>query len=358
MKIRFQSGERGIALMMVLIVIVVFASLAGLFAYSMKVETKLARNASFDSEFEWVGRSGIELARWVLANDGLGPYGQIDSKMSKWAGGPGDTNGPLAGLDLSHYEVGPGVIALKIVDQDSKFNINVADDVILRQALTMIGVDAAEIPTIADSILDWRDFDENRHPNGAESDEYKSKDPPYFAKDAAFDDLSELLLVNGVTPAMYFGSGGGGNYRPQILNRQSARASHFDEPSYPIGMVELFTPLSGRAVNINTCTATVLQVIPEIDGALAGAIIQARAGLDGTEGTEDDTPYRSPAEVARAVPGLPPNVLGYFTRYFSVRSLVFEATVTATLAGQTRTYIAMLRRNSPRDVQVLNMYWK
>ena len=120
----------------------------------------------------------------------------------------------------------------------------------------------------------------------------------------------------------------------------------------------MFTPLSGRLVNINTCTPTVLQVIPEIDENIAHAIIERRAGPDGQEGTVDDTPFRSPQEIATAVPGLPPQLGQYFARYFSTRSVVFEATVTATIGGQSRHYVAMLRRNNQRDVQVLNMYWR
>jgi type II secretory pathway component PulK len=44
----------GIALIIVLLVITVLAILAGGFAYSMKVETQLARNASFDDELFWL----------------------------------------------------------------------------------------------------------------------------------------------------------------------------------------------------------------------------------------------------------------------------------------------------------------
>src|SRR5262245_38448455 len=85
-----QQRRDGIALIIVLVVIVVLAILAGGFAYSMKVETTLARHASFSSELDWMGRSGVEVARWVLAQESQGPQGQVDSLRCKWAGGPGD----------------------------------------------------------------------------------------------------------------------------------------------------------------------------------------------------------------------------------------------------------------------------
>ena len=73
------SAARGFALVIVMLVIVVLGLLAGAFALSMKVESRLAANANNDAEMEWLGRSGVELARFVIANSG---------------GGAGPTSGP------------------------------------------------------------------------------------------------------------------------------------------------------------------------------------------------------------------------------------------------------------------------
>jgi type II secretory pathway component PulK len=94
MKIRHYQQDSGIALIIVLIMIVVLGILAGGFAYSMKVETTLARHASFSSELDWAGRSGIELAKWMLAEESKGQAGSYDSLKNYWAGGPGASNGP------------------------------------------------------------------------------------------------------------------------------------------------------------------------------------------------------------------------------------------------------------------------
>ena len=52
-------SEGGIAMVIVMISIFVLSILAGGFAYSMKVETRLARNANSETELEWLGRSAI-----------------------------------------------------------------------------------------------------------------------------------------------------------------------------------------------------------------------------------------------------------------------------------------------------------
>lgn len=347
--------QSGIALIIVLIVIVALGILAGGFAYTMKVETKLARNASFDVEFEWLARSGIELAKYVLGQGSIGPQGQVDSLNQKWAGGVGSTNDPLGDLPLDNYQLGNATISVKIEDNDRKFNINVADEMILRQAMILIGVDAGESSTIIDSILDWRDPDDDPHNSGTETDTYETFVPPYFAKNGPIDDLTELMLIRGVSPAIYWGSGAAGH--AAVLNRPQMQ-SNFEEPVYVIGLKDLFTPLSSRAVNINTTTATVLQIFPGIDENIAHAIIQGRAGPDGADGGDDDMPYRSPNDIARIGILQDPQVLSQISRYFTVRSLVFNVIVKVQLAGQTRTYTAILRRNSPRDIQVLNLNWQ
>src|SRR5688572_2951996 len=141
MKIRLDQRRSGIALIIVMVIVVVFAILAGGLSYSMKVETKLARNSSWDTELEWLGRSGIELAKYVLAQPGQGG-GQYDALNQKWAGGTGETNDILADISLTGNELGHGRFSVKIKDADSKFNINlaVATPEIVNQGLILIGV--------------------------------------------------------------------------------------------------------------------------------------------------------------------------------------------------------------------------
>jgi general secretion pathway protein K len=357
MRIQLAKSRSGIALIIVLVVIVVLGIIAGKFAYSMKVETTLARHASFSSELDWMGRAGVEIAKWVLAQESQGPQGQVDSLRQRWAGGPGDSNSVVSAVDLKNYQIGNGTVSIDIKDLDRKFNINSADEVVLKQAFTLIGVDAASLSTVIGSILDWMDRDQDPHLGGTESRTYEAEDPPHFCKDGPFDDLSELLWVHGVTPAMYYGSGGGEG--PRIFNRvPMSQRSHFEEPTYAVGLVDLFTPLSSGLININTASATVLQLMPDIDENMAQAIIQKRAGPDGVDGTDDDLPFRVPTELA-AMPGFAsPTAITQLGRFFTTRSLVFEVHVTASIGSSKREYVAILMRLAPRDIRTLNLYWK
>ena len=238
MRIRLQPAPAGIALIIVMITILVLSVLAGGFAYSMKVETKLARNANSETELQWMGRSGVELARFVLAEQlklGCEPY---DSLNQIWAGGPGGqctSNSPLTAVGLTDVELGKGRFTVKIGDLERKFNINVADDAVLQQAFWLMGADAGEFPAVIAAILDWIDPDDNTHVGGAESDYYQTLSPPYYAKNRPIDDLSELLLVRGVTPDLYFGPAST-NHTPGRFDFQNRQLGRVTPPlGYQIG---------------------------------------------------------------------------------------------------------------------------
>jgi len=358
-RIEIQSSVRGIALIIVMIVIVVFSVLAAGFAYSMKVEMKLARNVDSESEMEWMGRSGVELGRYVLAQQMNCPNEPYDALNQKWAGGPGgscSTNGPLSEVSLDNVQLGRGKFSVRIADLERKVNINFANREMIQQALDSLGVDTFAASTILDSIDDWRDPDTSPHVNGAESDYYLNLPQPYIAKDGPFDDVSELLLVRGVTPDVYWGPGRTNRVAQPRISILPGVAGVPDQ-TYSSGMVDLFSTLGRLQININTAPVTVLQLVLGIDRTMAERIVKERAGLDGMDGTEDDMPYLNPAEMGRLV-GLPATTASQLTRYCGVRSFTFEVAVDVSIDQYKRRLVALVFRNSPRDVQILNMHWE
>jgi general secretion pathway protein K len=356
-----KSSERGIALIIVMVIVVVFAVLAGGLAYSMKVETKLARNSSWDTELEWMGRSGIELAKFVLSQSGQGGQ-QYDALNQKWAGGTGETNDALADVSLTDNHLGHGTFSIKIKDCDSKFNINLAamTPEIVNQACVLMGVDAADAPRIVNAIVDWIDRDDltRMGSSDTESSYYESLPSPYRAKNGPIDDLTEMMMIKGITRGMFYGSRGSGTMvsRGIPVSNQFNRRNR-EEPIYPIGFVDLFTTVSGRFININTASAEVIQLIPDVDGNLANAIIETRNGPDHMQGNEDDMPFRSIGEI-RNVPGMTADIAALFGRYFSTRSSTFEVEVETQIDAVKRTYYAMLRRVGNGQIVTLFMYWR
>ena len=354
------TETQGFAIFIVLISIAVLAGMAAIFASQMKVETKLAYNSRNEEEFEWLGRSGVELARYVLAEEMLepGPGQRYTSLNQKWAGGTAETNDLLASISLVDVPLGSGKISVKITDNERKFNINTVanNQALMNEALTVIGTDAGEIPTIIASIQDWIDKDDEMHPSGAETEYYQSLDQPYSAKNGPIDDLSELLLIKGVTAEIYWGPNST-NHAKNIFQSKNPVSRGGLIPTAQLvsaGLIDVFTPVSSGRLNINTCSALELRMTG-MDESSAQHIIQLRAGPDGVDGTEDDVPFSSPGEIINA--GISPQLVQLFAQYLDVRSSTFEVKVTAEIGQSKRIYTALVRRNAPRDIQVLTFRW-
>jgi len=361
MKLRLHRQSAGVALIIVMIAILVLAGMAAILAYSMKVESKLAHNSSSDQRLVWLGRSGVELARWILVQ-GRCPY---DSLNQIWAGGPGsdcETNGPLAGFSLNNYQVGDGTVSLTIVDLERYANINTANDQnkFILQALTLMGVDAGEISVVSDSIQDWVQPGDMPRVAGAKSEYYQGFNPPYNCKEAPVDDMSELLRVKGIwdhpeiyDPKKYGGDAMSG--RPAAFQRHHLGFGNApgSVPDYQFGLVDLFTPFSIGRININTADANVLQLIPGVDANVADAILKLRAGPDGVDGTP--IPDAGVAGALRSAGDNNPLAGNFATG----RSYTFQVTVTAKLGDYTRDYKAILYRPpGGRSIEVVSFYWQ
>src|SRR2546429_5741520 len=78
---------------------------------------------------------------------------------------------------------------------------------------------------------------------GAETEYYQTLNPPYEAKNGAIDDLSELLLIKGISAELYWGTSSS-NHPAGVVQKQLNRFGAMVEPSYPVGFVDIFTPIS------------------------------------------------------------------------------------------------------------------
>jgi type II secretory pathway component PulK len=369
LKIRISNPrQRGIALPIVMMVLILLSAVVGGFAYAMKVEMRLAQNDNHDADLEWIGRGGVEWARFAITQKCPG-QANIDALNQSWAGGTGCTNDPLtaAGADLKNIPFGPdGVAQITIVDMERKWNINALANprspqpIIFQQAFNAMGVtDPGLISSVTDSILDWVDPDDQHRFNGAEADYYMHQNPPCYCKNGFIDDLSELLLIKGIEPEMYSPN--------NTIAAYQMRANHgmglnHAPPVYTVHLEDLFTTMGRGRINVNTASATVLQLIPGVDPEAAANIIRTRAGQDGMDGTEDDVPFMNVGQInGMNVPSMAvgPAASG-LTQFCDVRSYYFEVTVVAKIGASQRTYHAIIQRqpSRPNDPQIVRFYWE
>jgi hypothetical protein len=160
-----------------------------------------------------------------------------------------------------------------------------------------------------------------------------------------------LQYIKGVTFEIY--SGHSPNQPSGVFHHKLGfGTSPGQAPDYLFGLTNIFTPFSTGKININTADKNVLQMIPGVNAALADAIVKQRAGPDGVDGTEDDTPFQNVNQLA-AITGLNPQQFGTLC---DVHSFTYEVHVTAQLGDYKREYVAILARTSGTDIQVLSFY--
>ncbi|MGD0814485.1 MAG: hypothetical protein ABSA83_12845 [Verrucomicrobiota bacterium] len=377
-RVHRQNSRRGIALVLVMLTIIVLSAIVGSLAISMNTEIRLARNTDYDAQMEWMGRSGIELARYALANKCVEQKG-YDALNQFWANGTSPCSNGVQSFPLHDVPLGPGRISVTIIDMERKWDINLVasprnpQKEILQKALAEVGVtDAEQSSTIIDSILDWINPNESAGFSGAKSDYYLHLNPPYYCKNGYLDDISELLLIKGITPEIYWGSGaadhpvsafqqhGGGSFAAPTMG---AGLRNGDQPRYPVGLVELFDVMGGP-LNVNTASLKTLQLIPGVDESIAARILQQRQGPDGQDGTDDDVPFQ-PGE---QIEGIPSGVQSGANQgsalqggaAYGVRSYCFKVKVEAEINDYKRTFYGVVSRSASRSQQLdcVKFYWE
>jgi hypothetical protein len=79
-------------------------------------------------------------------------------------------------------------------------NINTIREADLRVMLGFVLGDATTADHITQSIMDWRDADDNPRPNGAERDQYLKDNLLMLPTNGAFREVDDLINVYGMTP--------------------------------------------------------------------------------------------------------------------------------------------------------------
>jgi len=147
-----------------------------------------------------------------------------------------------------------GEVEIKITDENARININTADANRLRSLFLYVGIPDEEITELLDCILDWKDADDEHHLSGAESDYYEDLSDPYKAKNGDFSVPEELALVKGMKP----------EYFKAVKEGEEGKS-----------LLPLITTFGGNAMNINTVSPEVMQILG-LDESEIEAIMKQR----------------------------------------------------------------------------------
>ncbi|MDQ6621756.1 MAG: general secretion pathway protein GspK [Pseudomonadota bacterium] len=179
--------EGGIALVLALWITILLTSIATSFAFSMRSEALAARNAVGGAQAQSAADGAVERIAFELQRprNVTQENWNADGRLRTWRDG-----------DVE--------ITAVAIDESAKIDLNSASQPLLSGLLQNLGgLSAEDAQAVLDAILDWRDPDDLRRPNGAEESDYRAAGRKYKPANGPFEAVGELRLVLGVTPALY-----------------------------------------------------------------------------------------------------------------------------------------------------------
>ncbi|HQT96555.1 MAG: hypothetical protein B7Z62_02285 [Deltaproteobacteria bacterium 37-65-8] len=193
---RRRENEKGIALLVTLLILVLIVALA----YEVfRIGAQSAQTGAY-------GRDSIRCILLAEAGTGAARIAlRQDARDNRY-----DTLDEIWSRAALPIELGDGEVRVTIEDEERKIDLNrlmlpngnAPDDrrlAVFQRLLDTLGIDRA----VADAVVDWLDNDENPRVGGAESSYYLGLPYPYRAKNDLFDTVGELRLVRGVTPEVF-----------------------------------------------------------------------------------------------------------------------------------------------------------
>jgi len=92
---------------------------------------------------------------------------------------------------------------ISVQDELGKIDLNQAEPTLLASLLQSAGLDSPAANDLADKIVDWRTALPLRRVNGAKEQDYRAAGLSYRPRNGPFQSVDELLLVMGMTPALF-----------------------------------------------------------------------------------------------------------------------------------------------------------
>ncbi|MEO5700066.1 MAG: hypothetical protein ABIS17_01815 [Casimicrobiaceae bacterium] len=180
------TRQRGIALVLALWITILLTVIASSFAFSMRSEALAARNAVSGAQARAVADGAVDRMAYELLRPRNSPeVWSADGQVRQWRDG-----------DIA--------VSAVAVDESARIDLNAAPQPLLLGLLQNVGgLVPEEAQAVLDAILDWKDQDDLRRPNGAEDPEYRAAGRKYRPANGPFESVGELRRVIGVTPALY-----------------------------------------------------------------------------------------------------------------------------------------------------------
>lgn len=198
MRLRVQEFQNGSVLIIVLWIVFGLVAITLYSANSMNSELRASDNrVSMMAADQTIEGAARYVAQVLIeqATNGIVPY---LTDYANEAVAVGDAHFWLIGR--GDGQTTPNQITFGLVDEGAKLNINNTN--VTAEMLELL---PRMTPELAAAIIDWRDSNEDVTAGGAEAETYARLREPYLCKNAPFDSVDELRLVNGATMDILLG---------------------------------------------------------------------------------------------------------------------------------------------------------
>jgi len=170
--------------------------------------------------------------------------------------------------------------AFALQDEAARVNLNTA-------TVEMLEALPGMTPELAAAIVDWRDEDDEISADGAESETYLGREPPSMAKNAPFESVDEVRMLNAADVLLLSGRDRNRNTLIESWEKEITQGTQERFQEVPdVGLLDLATVYSrepsttaegGERTNLNGDEGAVRRVLQELFGQRA--VEMARAGL-------------------------------------------------------------------------------
>lgn len=183
------GNQRGMALLLVLVVVALLSSLLIEFSFSSLVDLRATETFRDRTKAQYLSRGGVEAARMILQED----KNDFDHATEFW------------GDDLVNIPAGDGDVSLQIVDLTGRFNINFVADTrgnplpgyhrFIALCAEVLRLNQDQARALADSLVYW--FNADKTVVTPDDAYYADLDPPYVRRGGRLLTLDELQMIRG-----------------------------------------------------------------------------------------------------------------------------------------------------------------
>ena len=181
---KLRSNNRGFALLIVIMVLLLASFLASQLSLDVRTEQRIAANAKDRNRSVILAEAGFNIALFRLMDKPVAleaerEYGRL-----------------VAGQEYGHPLKG-GRVGYHAVNESGKIDLNAGDPRLLELFLRHRKLSLEQATVVLDALLDWRDPDNLLRLNGAEQEYYMHLPEPYIPRNGRIEDPAEFFLLRG-----------------------------------------------------------------------------------------------------------------------------------------------------------------